>query len=170
MSDIREAFERQAKALRLRPGIGKGTASTSARVVDGMTCQVEDGEWKLTVDMPEKHGGGNRGPNPGVLGRAALASCTAIGYVRWGAKLGVPIDSLEVEVEADYDVRGEMGVDDDIPPGYTEIRYVVRVTSPATEEEVLAVLDAADEHSSYLDNYSRGVALSRRVELSRPGD
>ena len=169
MTDIAEAFERQVRALSLRPGIGQGTAVTSARIVDGMTCEVEDGDWTLTVDMPEKHGGGDRGPNPGVLGRAALASCVAIGYVRWAARLEVPIDSLQVEVEADYDVRGEMGVDD-VPPGYSEMRYVVRITSPASEDEVMALLDTADRHSSYVDNYARGVTLKRRVELTRSGD
>lgn len=27
----------------------------------------------------------------------------------WAARLGVPIDALEVAVQADYDVRGELG-------------------------------------------------------------
>ena len=166
--EIRQAFDRQAQALRLRPGIGVGTAVTVARVGEGMTCEVEDGDWRLTVDMPAKHGGRNAGPNPGVLGRASLASCAAIGYVRWAAKLGVPIDALEVEVQADYDVRGEMGIDDDVPPGYVEMRYLVRIASSAPEEQVMAMLDAADAHSSYVDNFARAVPLRRQVELRRP--
>ena len=167
MSDeIKTAFERQSEALRLRPGFGTGTAATTARITQGMTCEIEDGEWTLVADMPEKHGGANAGPNPGVLGRAALASCAAIGYVRWAAVLDVPIESLEVDVEADYDVRGEMAVDDDVPPGYLEMRIRVRVASPAPQEDVLRVLDTADAHSSYVDNYARAVAVRREVEFA----
>ncbi|NIV03707.1 MAG: OsmC family peroxiredoxin, partial [Calditrichae bacterium] len=57
-----------------------------------------------------KHGGNNQGPNPGIFGRAALGSCLAIGYMRWAAKLGVPISKIDIEVQTDYDARGEYGV------------------------------------------------------------
>jgi len=35
-------------------------------------------------------------PTPGVLGRAALGSCLAIGYMMYAAKTGVPLAGLEV--------------------------------------------------------------------------
>ena len=116
--------------------------------------------------MTRKYGGTESGPNPGVLGRAALASCLAITYGMWAARLGVPFDSLEVDVQADYDVRGELGVDDAVRPGYGAVRYVVTVTSASSEDDVLRVLDAADRHSSYLDIFARGVPLAREVRIS----
>ena len=82
-STVELAFERNAKALSLRPTLGIGTATTTVRVRDGLTCEIEDGPWKLTADMGEKQGGGNQGPNPGVLGRGALGSCLAMSYVMW---------------------------------------------------------------------------------------
>ena len=66
----------------------------------------------------------------------ALGSCLAMGYVRWAAQLGVPLASVDVEVQADYDARGEYGVSDE-PPGYSEVRYCVRVESEAPEADVL---------------------------------
>ncbi len=76
---IKLAFERNAKAMSLRPSVGQGTAVTKVRLRDGLTCDVEDGNWKLTVDGPAKSGGDGRGPDPGVYGRMALGSCLAIG-------------------------------------------------------------------------------------------
>ncbi len=67
--------------------------------------------------MSQTAGGTSVGPSPGVLGRGALGSCLAIGCAMWAARLGVPIDALEVEVEADYDSRGELGVSDVGPSG-----------------------------------------------------
>jgi uncharacterized OsmC-like protein len=166
-SRIRTAFERNRKALSLRPGIGRNTARTRVRVADGLTCVVEEGPWTLTVDMGEKHGGEGRGPNPGTLGRGALGSCLAIGYAMWFAFRDVPLDGLEIEIEADYDSGAMYGVSD-VPPGYSEIRYNVAVESPAPEAEVLRVLDEADAHSPYRDVFSRAQRLVRHVRVVAP--
>ena len=163
---IKEAFERGRKAVRLRPAVGQGTATTTARVINGCTCEIEDGPWKLTVDMPEKHGGENKGPNSGIIGRGALASCLTIGYVRWAAAMDIPLDSLEVEVQADYDVRGEFGVAE-VAPGYTGMRYVVRVESTAPERDVMRMLVQADLLSPYLDVFANPHKVDRVVEYQQ---
>jgi len=164
VKQIKTAFERQAKALSIRPTIGQGTAVTKARVRDGLTCDIEDGRWRLTADMSEKHGGGGAGPDPGVFGRAALASCLAMSYVRWAAKLDIPLNNVEVEVQADYDARGEMGVAE-VSPGYSEVRYLVTIDSPASEADITRLLDTADAHTPYFDIFSKPQKMRREVKM-----
>lgn len=164
---IRIAFERNEKALSLRPAIGQGTAVTRVRVRQGLACEIEEGPWKLTVDASPKTGGDNMGPNPGILGRAALGSCLAMSYVRWAAVLGVPLSGLEVDIEADYDARGEYGVDG-APAGYREVRYVVKIQSDATEEEIQRVLDTGEAHTPYLDVFRHPQQVRRTVQISKP--
>ena len=159
---IKTVLDRNAKAVSLRPATGQGTAVTRITMKDGLTAEVEEGEWKLTVDEPPKMGGDNRGPNPGILGRAALGSCLALGYTMFAARRGVPITSLSVEVHADYDARGILG-SSDVPPGYLEVRWVVEVESEAPESEVVSLLDEADEHSTFLDVFQRPHSLRRQV-------
>lgn len=166
---IRTAFERNARALHLRPGFGCGTAVTTARRVEGLTFEVTEGQWTMTVDMGEKSGGNGRGPNPGVYGRAALASCLAVGYGMWSAYRGVPLTRLEVEVQADYDSRSDLGVDD-VPPGYEEMRYVVTVESPEPEDRVRALLDEADSHSAYLALFRDPQTVRREVRIVGSGE
>ncbi len=165
---IRQALERNVKAVSLRPTVGQGTAVTRARLRPGLACDVEDGTWRFTVGMSEKYGGTNEGPNPGVYGRGAVASCLAMGYAMWAARLGVQIDSLEVAVEAAYDVRGELGVADDVAPGYLAMRYVVTVESDAAEEDVMRLLDTADRYSSWRDDIARAVPITREVRILAP--
>jgi uncharacterized OsmC-like protein len=117
--------------------------------------------------MPAQIGGDGAGPTPGVLGRAALGSCLAIGYMMHAAKLEVPITALEVEVQADYDDGALLGVSDS-PPGYLEVRYTVRVESPAPERDVLRVLDEGDAHSPYLDVFGRAQTCRRTVHIVSP--
>jgi uncharacterized OsmC-like protein len=166
---VGEIFERNARAVELRPGIGRGTARTVARLAPGLSCEVEEGPWKLTVGMSEKSGGSNAGPNPGVLGRGALATCIAIGYAMWAARLSVPVTSLEVEVQADYDRRGELGLDPAVPPGYTQVRYIVSVESPASEDEVMRWIETADRYSSYRDVFARAHDVRREVRFVQAG-
>ena len=161
-------LERNATAVSLRPSLARGTAITRAYLKTGLACEVEEGPWKFTVGMSEKSGGGNEGPNPGVLGRGALGSCLAIGYAMWAARLGVPIDYLDVAVEADYDRRGELGVADDVPPGYLQVRYYVTIRSRAPEAEVRRLVEIADKYSSYRDVYARAHDVRGDVRILPP--
>jgi len=163
----RTALDRNIKALRMRPSIGQGTAVTKVRVRDGYTCDVEEGSWKFVVDMHQKSGGENLGPNPGIYGRAALGSCVAICYQMWGAKFDVPMEVREVEVQADYDARSDYGVDD-IPAGYAEIRLVVTIATREPEARIIDLLNDADLHSAYLVIFSAGQTVKREVRIVPP--
>ena len=165
---IRDAIERAAKVLAQRPSAGQKTARTTVRLKPALECDIEEGPWRLGVGMSPIYGGNNAGPTPGVLGRAALGSCLAIGYGMWAARLGVPIDSLEVVVEADMDSRGELGVAEDVSPGYLQIRYIVTVGSRAPEADIRRVIDTADRHSSYHDIFSRANQLQRELRIVEP--
>ena len=162
---IKSALDRNVAAITAQPSAGQGTAVTRVHWRHGLTCAVDDGPWKLVVGMTGKHGGDDAGPNPGVFGRTALGSCLAIGYAMWAARMNVPIRSLEVEVHADYDARGELGIDDSVRPGYTEMRVVVSIGSDAPESDVLAMMEMAERHSSYLDDYRNPVPVKREVRF-----
>jgi uncharacterized OsmC-like protein len=161
---ITTAVARTVKALTLKPSLGRSTARSTATIKDGFRCEVVEGPWRFTVDMPKSVGGTEAGPTPGVYGRGALGSCLAIGYITWAATLGVPIDALEVQVEADYDDNGLFGTAD-VLPGYSEIRYTVTVESSAPEADVLRMLDAGDAHSPYLDVFRRAQRCVRQVAI-----
>lgn len=160
-----EILERNAKAVRLRPSLGQKTGRTVVRMKPGLECEITDGAWTLTAGMSANSGGSNAGPGPGTLGRGALGSCLAMGYAMWASRLHVPIDALEIEVQADYDTRGELGVTDDVPPGYTQVRYIVTVTSPAPEADIRTVIDTADKYSPYRDVFARANDVRRDLRV-----
>jgi len=162
---IRTALERNVNAVTRRPAIGRGTAKTSVRWTHGLTCEAQDGPWKLVVGMTDKYGGDNAGPNPGVYGRTALGSCLVIGYAMWAARMGIEIRSLSVDVEADYDVSGELGIDQKVRPGYVAMRYIVSIETDSSEEDVIRMLDMADKHSSYRDDFANPVPVERVLKM-----
>ena len=168
MSDpeqIRTAFERVASAISRRPSLGHSTAVSVTRVTTGLRCESQEGPWQVVADMPENAGGAASAPTPGVLGRAALGSCLAMGITMYAAKLGIAIDALEVEIQADYDDGALFGVSD-TAPGYTEVRYAVRIDSSADEDAILHMVDQAERHSPYLDVFRRAQVCRRSVQIN----
>jgi len=162
--DIKNKFIRTQKALTLKPSLGLSTGISTTRIINGLTAETREGDWVFKTDMPKQVGGSATASTPGALGRAALGSCLAIGYMLWASKLEVPIDSLEVEIEADYD-DGALFDTSNNYPGYLEIRYTVRIKSPASDDDIENLLNTGDKHSPYLDVFSRAQSCVRQVEI-----
>ncbi|MEQ8840194.1 MAG: OsmC family protein [Acidimicrobiales bacterium] len=166
---IREAHDRLDAVLSRRPEFGRDTERSVSTVTGGLRCTSEEGDWRFETDLPDTLGGEGSGPSPGVLGRAALGSCLAIGYQMRAARLGVPVLSIRVEIEADYDVAGMLSPDADARPGYSEVRYHVTVESDAPEADIQRVIDEGDLLSPYLDVFSATTPMQRQVSIRPPG-
>lgn len=156
---IRQIAERHVELLARRPDRGLLTCRTRARRAAGLRCEIEEGAWRLAADMPAKVGGDNSAPTPGVLGRAALASCLVVGVTTWSARLGIEVGAVEVEVETDFDARGELGMGQ-IEPGYSIVRCRISLESPASRGEIDHLLELVERHSPYLDVFGRAIPIS----------
>jgi uncharacterized OsmC-like protein len=167
---LKQLVEHMLEAIRAHPENGQGTATTTVRIRSGLTCDVEDGAWKLVGDEMPGDGGAGLGPDPGVFGRAALGTCLAMGYVQWGAYLGVALDSVVVTVEADYDARGMLGIDENISQAWGAVRYTVDIRSPAGDEEVRRLVDHADRYSPLLADFRQPLQVTRELRVSPAAD
>jgi len=161
---IKEKFERVEKALSLKPELGHHTYVSTTTIDQNLSCEITEGAWTLTVDMPESAGGKGEAPTPGVFGRAALGSCLAIGYSLWAISHQIPLKVIEVRIEADDDDGGLFGTKQG-SPGYSEVRYLVRVETELSPAEVTRLLDEWDTRSPWLDNYSRAIPTDRVIEI-----
>ena len=52
------------------------------------------------------------------------------------------IESLEIETVGEIDLRGFLGIDPAVPPGYDNLRYIVRIKGSGTREEFVEVHEA----------------------------
>ncbi|MCC5915134.1 MAG: OsmC family protein [Balneolaceae bacterium] len=163
---LKESHNRIKKLLTIKPSKGQYTTTTKVRLRDGSTCDIQHKHWTFIGDVGKEEGGNDAGPGPSVLQRGALGSCLAIGYSKWAAVLGVPVNGIGVDVEADVDARGTYGMDD-VEPGYKGLRYRVHIDSPASEEEIMNVIEQADKHSPLLADFVNPVKVERKVEIVR---
>lgn len=164
---IKSATERSIRAVGLRPTVGQETIVSRTRLVDGLRCEIDEGPWKLTVDLPEGAGGESAGPSPGVLGRGAFGACLAMSYAIWAATLDFPVDGIEVEVQVDTDARGELGIGN-VPAGYSNVRYTVTLETDASDAEIVRFLDEAEAKSTYLHVWGKPHEMAREIVVLEP--
>ena len=51
---------------------------------------------------------------------AALNACLSVGYAASAAAMGIQLEKLEIETEGQLDLRGFLGLDSTVKPGYEE--------------------------------------------------
>jgi uncharacterized OsmC-like protein len=166
-AELKALFDRKARAMARRPVFGKGSGQARVRLGAGFACDVEHDGRTLLVDQPAAEGGGDAGPDPAELMRASLGASLAMGYRLWGARLGVAIDAVEVEVTCDYDARGQLGVSDDVAVGWQKVRFDVTIASAAPDEDVRRVVATADRLSPMLANLAPSVERAHRLSIVR---
>ena len=115
--------------------------------------------FSIDIDEPSELGGSNRFANPQEHLLAALNACMAVGYVAQCSVRGIALESLEIETDGEIDLRGFLGIDPAVPPGYENLRYVVRIKGRGTREEFAEVHEAVMATSPNFYNLSRPVAL-----------
>ena len=81
----------------------------------------------MDADEPAILAGGDQGANPVEHLLHALASCLTTSIVAHAAVRGIEIEELESELEGDIDLNGFLGLDAEMPKGFTEIRARFRV-------------------------------------------
>ena len=164
---LKDLFERKRRAILRRPSFAHATGQARLRLRDGLCCEVEEGEWRTRIDQAVEAGGTGTAPHPAQVMRAAIVACLAMGYRQWGARLGVVIDAIDIDVLCETDVRGQLGIAD-VPIGWHRIMVDVCITSAAPDADVRRVVETADRLSPLLANLSPAIARVHRVRVVHP--
>lgn len=112
------------------------------------------GRHAVTIDEPPALGGADAGASPVEHALLAIASCHAIAYRVWATKLGIALDDVEVKAEGDLDLRGFLGLDDAVRPGFTDVRVTVAPSGPETAERYRELSEAVEAHCPVLDLFA----------------
>jgi uncharacterized OsmC-like protein len=89
----------------------------------------------IRIDEPLELCGTNSQPNPQEMLMAAFNACMLVGYVAGATLHGIELEELVISTHGDLDLRGFLGLDAAVKPGYDEIHYVVRIKGNGTREQ-----------------------------------
>jgi len=118
----------------------------------------------LDADEPPLLLGRDIGPNPVEYALTALAACVTTSIVYHAAAKGVTIRSMESRLEGDIDLQGFLGLKDDVPRGYKEIRMYVNIDADAPPEKLQEIVQLGPTYSPVFDTITRAVPVSVQLE------
>jgi len=148
------------------------TASSVARAGESpMWGSVQVGLVHHDVAVPtgvhRAIGGRHDLPTPGDILCAALAACVDSTMRILSNNLGVPLESLEVDVLGDCDVRGTLMVDSAVDVGFSKMRVRVNaVPGPGTSvQKVEEMVQLAERCCVVLQTLRNGVDVALQLNL-----
>lgn len=109
--------------------------------------------------------GQDQAPNPVEYVLHALAGCLTTGLVYHAAARGIRLDEVESQLEGEMDLRGFLGLTDEVRRGYEKIRVVFRIKSDAPREKLEELFLFSKQISPVFDIVTNGVPVS--VELAK---
>ncbi|BBY34664.1 hypothetical protein MMIN_27250 [Mycolicibacter minnesotensis] len=147
------------------PATSQVVFRASAVAHDAVASTISLGQYKVEVDEPPALGGENTAPNPVEYYLGALLSCQVVTWRYWAEKLGITVDEITGRAEGDLDVRGFFGLDDAVRPGFKEVRVVVTVTGPETEERYRELHEVVEKHCPVLDLTTNVTPVRSTLEI-----
>ena len=117
--------------------------------------------FELEADEPPILAGEDLAPNPVEHLLNALSACLTTTIVYHAAIRGIKIDELESELEGDIDIRGFLGISNEVRKGYQNIRVNFKVK---TDDENLNRLKVLSKLSPVFDLTSNGTKVDVQIE------
>jgi len=120
--------------------------------------------FELVGDEPDVLLGKDAGPNAVESVLHALASCIAVGYVYNAAAQGIDIQELTFDIEGNLDLRGFLGLSEEVRPGFSDIQLTYHVKADAPREKLEELCEYVQRTSPVLDIIRNSVPVS--IELA----
>jgi len=158
-------------AVKAEPELGTFRFRASNRWIDGAhnrstikdfyaaggedTSRVE--AFQLDAGEPAILIGTDTGPNPAEYLLHALAACLTTSLVYVASARGVRLTRVESRLEGDMDVRGALGLSNEVRNGFDQIRVSFEVEGDATPEKLRELVERAKARSAVFDMVTNGV-------------
>ena len=166
-----ELRERQ-KPLKERyaedPDAALVTLQAEGDLGEAVSCSVQTGRALVETGLHPGSGGDGSLACSGDLLLQSLVACAGVTLGAVAANRGVAITSGRVIAEGDLDFRGTMAVDRSAPVGFRAIRLRFELVSPASQDDLDALLAATERYCVVYQTIRHGVAVEVSREVTRP--
>ena len=116
------------------------------------------------IDEPPVLLGKNRGINPVEYLLIALSGCLTTSLIAHGSAKGIEIRKVESRYEGDLDLRGFLGISEDVPVGYQNIRVYFKIDADVSEEQKEELIKIAQKHSPVFNSIAKPVPVTVQLD------
>ena len=104
--------------------------------------------------------GTDTGPNPAETLLHALAACLTTSIVSVAAARKVTLTSVESSIAGQFDLRGALGLSDEVRNGFEGIQIAFKVAGDAPPEKLREIVERGKARSAVYDMVAHGVPVS----------
>ncbi|WP_338603680.1 OsmC family protein [Desulfoferula mesophila] len=145
-----------------------GGTHSQATVKDFYGALQEDDARDAVVfhlDEPPILLGTNAGTNPVEYLLVALSGCLTTSMVAHASAKGIEIRGVQSRYEGDIDLRGFLGISEEVPVGYQAIRVFFKIDADVSEAQKEEMIQTAQKYSPVFNTITRSAPV--KVELDR---
>jgi uncharacterized OsmC-like protein len=135
------------------------TSSSKGFRIGGQNIE-RNTEYKAQYDFPDQLSGEGKGPTVCESCMGSLAACLTQTIIAHAISRGIQIDSINIDVEGDVDLRGFTGISNDVRPGAQQFRVNMDIKSnTASKEQINELYDIGKRFSPAFDTLTNGTSV-----------
>ena len=116
------------------------------------------------LDEPPVLCGQNLGANPVEYLLVALSGCLTTSLIAHSAARGIEIRGVESRYEGDLDLRGFLGLSEDVPVGFQNIRVYFKIDADVSEEKKEELIKMAQKYSPVFNSITKPIPVSVQLD------
>ena len=120
--------------------------------------------FKLDADEPPLLLGEDIGPNPVEYALTALAACVTTALVYHAAAKGIKLHAVESRLEGDIDLRGFLGISNDVRRGYENIRIYYKIDADVPDDQLEELIQMGTKYSPVFDTITNPVTVTAQLD------
>ena len=113
--------------------------------------QSRNKSFAVEADHPQVFAAEDHAPTPVEIVLSGLASCLTAGVAAVAQRRGIQLHSVKASLEADMDIQGILGMDDEVRNGFGAIRVHFDIRADASEDDIKAVVAQSQKRSAVFD-------------------
>jgi uncharacterized OsmC-like protein len=167
-------------AIKGKPDIAKFKFRATNKWINGTHCRAtikdfygalkeDDSRPSMVYDMDEPPVllGNNDGRNPVEYLLVALSGCLTTSLIAHASAMGIEIKGMESRYEGDIDLRGFLGISEDVPVGYQNIRVYFKIDADISEEQKEELIRMAQKYSPVFNTITKSAPVSVHLDKEK---
>ncbi len=139
-----------------------------ARQVTNLQIRTAVGTHTVNIDEPVEGGGDDAAPSPVDTFVAALAACTEVNWVAYGAAFNLDIKEAVVTVDAMLDRRFVLGGAKPVPARLIAVKFISRVVTREPREKVERVHEKVQQFCPVAGSLHPDIKIEYLLEIQSP--
>ncbi len=131
---------------RKEPAAAVVTLRAEGRIGEGIACRVDTGKALVEAGLHPASGGSGQQACSGDMLLEALVACAGVTLKAVATALNIELRDARLFAEGDLDFRGTLGVAQDAPVGFREIRLRFELDTDAAEEQKRKLIELTERY------------------------